>query len=90
MQIIMNSSIAKLLNQSPIPAAIINGQTDNIWYNDAYINTFKDFPNLIDAMQNLFSMSENKVFNFINSRYSEKLEAKYKDVNLLMNLLTLL
>ena len=80
MQIIMNSSIAKLLNQSPIPAAIINGQTDNIWYNDAYINTFKDFPNLIDAMQNLFSMSENKVFNFINSRYSEKLEAKYKDV----------
>ena len=31
-------------------------------------------------MQNLFSMSENKVFNFINSRYSEKLEAKYKDV----------
>ena len=54
MQIIMNSSIAKLLNQSPIPAAIINGQTDNIWYNDAYINTFKDFPNLIDAMQTFF------------------------------------
>lgn len=80
MQIIMNSSIAKLLNQSPIPAVIINGETGNIWYNDAYINTLKDFPNLIDALQNLFSMSENEVFSFINSRHSEKLEAKYKDV----------
>lgn len=80
MQIIMNSSIAKLLNQSPIPAVIINGETGNIWYNDAYINTLKDFPNLIDALQNLFSMSENEVFSFINSRHSEKLDAKYKDV----------
>ena len=52
MQIIMNSSIAKLLNQSPIPAVIINEETSNIWYNDAYINTLKDFPNLIDALQN--------------------------------------
>ena len=80
MQIIMNSSIAKLLNQSPIPAVIINGETGNIWYNDAYVNTLKDFPNLIDALQNLFSMSENEVFSFINSRHSEKLDAKYKDV----------
>lgn len=80
MQIIMNSSIAKLLNQSPIPAVIINGETGNIWYNDAYINTLKDFPNLIDALQNLFSMSENEVFSFINSIHSKKLDAKYKDV----------
>ena len=80
MQIIMNSSIAKLLNQSPIPAVIINGETSNIWYNDAYINTLKDFPNLIDALQNLFAMSENEVFSFINSSHSEKLEAKYKDI----------
>lgn len=80
MQIIMNSSIAKLLNQSSIPAVIINGETGNIWYNDAYINTLKDFPNLIDALQNLFSMSENEVFSFINSRHSEKLDAKYKDM----------
>ena len=80
MQIIMNSSIAKLLNQSPIPAVIINGETGNIWYNDAYVNTLKDFPNLIDALQKLFSMSENEVFSFINSRDSEKLDAKYKDV----------
>ncbi len=80
MQIIMNSSIAKLLNQSSIPAVIINGETGNIWYNDAYINTLKDFPNLIDALQNLFYMSENEVFSFINSRHSERLDAKYKDV----------
>lgn len=80
MQIIMNSSIAKLLNQSSIPAVIINGETGNIWYNDAYINTLKDFPNLIDALQNLFSMSENEVFSFINSRHSERLDAKYKDM----------
>lgn len=80
MQIIMNSSIAKLLNQSPIPAVIINGKTDKIWYNDAYINTLKDFPNLTDALQNLFSISENEIFSFINSRHSSKLEARYKEI----------
>ncbi len=79
MQIIMNSSIAKLLNQSQIPAVIINGTTSNIWYNDAYINTLKDFPNLIDALQNLFSISENEVFGFINNKYSEKVEAQYQN-----------
>lgn len=80
MQIIMNSSIAKLLNQSPIPAVIINGKTDKIWYNDAYINTLKDFPNLTDALQNLFSISEDEIFSFINSRHSSKLEARYKEI----------
>lgn len=80
MQIIMNSSIAKLLNQSPIPAVIINGETNNIWYNDAYINTLKDFPNLVDALQNLFKMSENEVFNFMNSRHDETIEAHWKNV----------
>lgn len=80
MQIIMNSSIAKLLNQSPLPAVIINGKTEKIWYNDAYINTLKDFPNLFDALSNIFSMSENEFADFIKSRDSLKLEAKYKDV----------
>lgn len=80
MQIIMNSSIAKLLNQSPIPAVIINGETNNIWYNDAYINTLKDFPNLVDALQNLFKISENEVFNFMNSRHDETIEAHWKNV----------
>ena len=80
MQIIMNSSIAKLLNQSPIPAVIINGETNNIWYNDAYINTLKDFPNLVDALQNLFKMSENEVFNFISSRHDETIEAHWKNI----------
>ena len=80
MQIIMNSSIAKLLNQSPIPAVIINGETNNIWYNDAYINTLKDFPNLVDVLQNLFKMSENEVFNFMNSRHDETIEAHWKNV----------
>ena len=80
MQIIMNSSIAKLLNQSPIPAVIINGETNNIWYNDAYINTLKDFPNLVDALQNLFKMSENEVFSFMSSRHDETIEAHWKNV----------
>lgn len=80
MQIIMNSSIAKLLNQSPIPAVIINGETNNIWYNDAYINTLKDFPNLVDALQNIFKMSENEVFSFMSSRHDETIEAHWKNV----------
>lgn len=80
MQIIMNSSIAKLLNQSPIPAVIINGETNNIWYNDAYINTLKDFPNLVDALQNIFKMSENEVFSFMSSRHDEIIEAHWKNV----------
>ena len=44
MQIIMNSSIAKLLNQSSLPTVIIHGESNNIWYNDAYIHHLKDYP----------------------------------------------
>ena len=58
MQIIMNSSIAKLLNQSPLPAVIINGETSNMWYNDAYINQLKDYPTLMDALKKIFQFDE--------------------------------
>lgn len=79
MQIIMNSYIAKLLNQSPIPAVIINGETNNIWYNDAYLNMFKNFPNLIDALQHLLSMNENEIYNFIEHKHSEKIKTFYNN-----------
>ena len=68
MQIIMNSSIAKLLNQSPLPAVIINGETSNIWYNDAYINQLKDYPTLMDALKKIFQFNEQETYSFINKK----------------------
>lgn len=79
MQTIMNSTIAKLLDQSRIPAVIINNETDAMWYNGAYINALKEFPNLIDALQVLFSINKDEVLDFIKNTNSEKLEAKHEN-----------
>ena len=70
MQIIMNSSVAKLLNQSPLPVVIINGESNSIWYNDAYINQLKDYPTLMDSLKKIFSFDEQKTYSFINSKIS--------------------
>ena len=78
MQIIMNSSVAKLLNQSPLPVVIINGESNSIWYNDAYINQLKDYPTLMDSLKKIFSFDEQKTYSFINSKISEKITAVYE------------
>ena len=80
MQIIMNSSIAKLLNQSPLPAVIINGETSNIWYNDAYINQLKDYPTLMDALKKIFQFNEQETYSFINKKINEQTSMVFNDV----------
>ncbi len=80
MQIIMNSSIAKLLNQSIVPAVIICSETNNIWYNDAYINNLKDFPTLMDALKKIFNFDENKTYNFIHNKINERNESVYEGI----------
>ena len=80
MQIIMNSSIAKLLNQSPLPAVIINGETSNIWYNDAYINQLKDYPTLMDALKKIFQFNEQETYSFINKKINEQTSIVFNDV----------
>ena len=80
MQIIMNSSIAKLLNQSPLPAVIINGETSNMWYNDAYINQLKDYPTLMDALKKIFQFDEQETYSFINKKINEQTSMVFNDV----------
>ena len=80
MQIIMNSSIAKLLNQSPLPAVIINGETSNIWYNDAYINQLKDYPTLMDALKKIFQFNEQETYSFINKKINEQTSMVFNNV----------
>lgn len=80
MQIIMNSSIAKLLNQSPLPAVIINGETSNIWYNDAYINQLKDYPTLMDALKKIFQFNEQETYSFINKKINEQTSMVFNDI----------
>ena len=76
----MNSSIAKLLNQSPLPAVIINGETSNIWYNDAYINQLKDYPTLMDALKKIFQFNEQETYSFINKKINEQTSMVFNDV----------
>ena len=80
MQIIMNSSIAKLLNQSPLPAVIINGETSNMWYNDAYINQLKDYPTLMDALKKIFQFDEQETYSFINKKSCDKTSNVFNNI----------
>lgn len=80
MQIIMNSSIAKLLNQSPLPAVIINGESGSMWYNDAYINQLKDYPTLMDVLKKIFLFDEQKTYSFINTKADEKISNVFNDI----------
>ena len=80
MQIIMNSSIAKLLNQSPLPAVIINGESASMWYNDAYINQLKDYPTLMDVLKKIFLFDEQKTYSFINTKADEKISTVFNNI----------
>ena len=80
MQIIMNSSIAKLLNQSPLPAVIINGESGSMWYNDAYINQLKDYPTLMDVLKKIFLFDEQKTYSFINTKADKKISTVFNNI----------
>lgn len=85
MQIIMNSSIAKLLNQSPIPAVIINCESNSMWYNDTYINQLKDYPTLMDVLKKIFSFDEEKTYSFINAKNNERIETVFNNTTYYVN-----
>lgn len=64
MNFITRSFASKLLNISPIPAAILNVDSNAIWYNDAYINRFKDIK--LDAfISNHFNINTDDINSFI-------------------------
>lgn len=84
MQIIMNSSIAKLLNQSSLPTVIIHGESNNIWYNDAYIHHLKDYPTLMDALKNIFAFDDNSTYSFIHNKNNETKEVIHKDTKYML------
>ncbi len=84
MHIIMNSSIAKLLNQSTIPAVIIANDTNNIWYNDAYINNLKEFPTLVDVLRKIFSFEEKSTHEFMHNKNNERYDVIYNGIKYLL------